>query len=67
MNNVQLFLSIGIPSFLVLVGILTNQLGLNRLENRLETRLIVIEADLRRFYELIGEHSGKIDMLQKKG
>jgi hypothetical protein len=49
-TNSQLFLSIGVPSFLVLVGILLNLASNNRIENRLD----VIEGDLRRFYRLIG-------------
>jgi hypothetical protein len=44
MTNSQLFLAIGIPSFLVLVGILLDQLG----QSRTDTRLLNIEADLRR-------------------
>jgi len=62
MTGTQLWLAVGIPSVLVLVGILLNQLGQTRLENRVQS----IEGDLRRFYQLIGEHSGKIDFLEKK-
>jgi hypothetical protein len=62
MTNTQLFFTIGIPSVLVLVGILLNQLG----QGRVETRLLSIEGDLRRFYQLIGEHGGKIEILEKK-
>lgn len=61
MTDVQLWLAVGVPSFLVLVGILLNQLG----QSRVETRLLNIEGDLRRFYPLIGEHSGKIEMIEK--
>ncbi len=46
----------------VLVGILLNALGVSRVESRLQ----VIEGDLRRFYQMLGEHSAKIDNLEKK-
>lgn len=68
MTNLQLWLAIGIPSFMVLVGILLNLRGSGRLEDRISAlenimnnRFTVIEGDLRRFYELLGEHSGRIE------
>ena len=66
MTNLQLILAICIPTCIptvtVLIGILLN----NQRFNTIESRLIVIEADLRRFYEILGDHSGRIDILQKK-
>lgn len=62
MNNTQLWISIGVPTFVVLVGILLNQLG----QGRIETRLLSIEADLRRFYQILGQHDEAIDILKKK-
>jgi hypothetical protein len=62
MTNEQLWLAIGIPTVTVLIGILLNQLGLNRMENRLQ----VIEGDLRRFWQILGEHSAKIENLERK-
>jgi hypothetical protein len=61
MTDTQLFLAIGIPSVMVLLGILLNLVGNNRIENRLG----MIEGDLRRFYQLLGEHSAKIENLEK--
>ncbi len=61
MTNAQLWLAIGIPTVTVLVGILLNQLGLNRMENRLQ----VIEGDLRRFWQILGEHSARLDNIEK--
>jgi hypothetical protein len=61
MTNTQMFLAIGIPSFLVLVGILLNQLGQNRVENWLG----VIEGDLRQFYAQ-GRHDKAIEIIEKK-
>jgi hypothetical protein len=85
MTNLQLWLAIGIPSFMVLLGILLNMYSFKGIEARfvevesrftgiegrftgfegrftkIEGRLNVIEGDLRRFYELLGEHSGRIE------
>ena len=68
MTNEQLWLAIGIPTVTVLIGILLNQLGLSRTEmgqNRLENRLQVIEGDLRRFWQILGEHSARLDNIEK--
>jgi hypothetical protein len=62
MTNIQLWLTIGVPSFLVLVGILLNQLG----QNRIETRLLSIEGDLRQFYKTLGQHGEAIDIAKTK-
>ncbi len=62
MTNEQLWLAIGIPTVTVLIGILLNQLRMNRMENRLQ----VIEGDLRRFWQILGEHSAKIENLERK-
>ena len=43
MTNAQLYLAIGIPSVLVLIGIILNQMG----QGRIETRLNIIEGDLK--------------------
>jgi hypothetical protein len=66
MTDTQLWLAIGIPTVTVLMGILLNVTGLNRVESRIETRLLAIEGDLRRFYQILGEHSAKIENLEKK-
>jgi hypothetical protein len=66
MTETQLWLAIGIPTVTVLMGILLNVTGLNRVESRIETRLLAIEGDLRRFYQILGEHSAKIENLEKK-
>lgn len=73
MSNTQLWLSIGIPTVAVLVGILLNQLGLGRLENRMtsiesriDSHLSTIDGDLRRFYQSLGQHDQAIDIMKKK-
>lgn len=90
MTNLQLLLSIGIPTLAILLGFLHNNSRFNSLEARigsLETtvssfgarlsavealisgiqqRLIVIEGDLRRFWEILGAHGEAIETLKKR-
>lgn len=62
MTNLQLLVSIGIPSILILVGILFNHARFNTIEGR----LISIEGDLRQFYHELGRHEGEITMLKDR-
>jgi len=62
MTNAQLYLAVGIPTFMVLVGIVLNQVGQGRIENRLTT----IEGDLRNFYATQGHHEATLDIVKKK-
>jgi len=69
MNNVLLFIAAGLPTVMVLVGILLNQRSADRLEHRsdrIETRLERIESDLREFYRTLGQHDAKIENLEKR-
>ncbi len=59
----QLFIAAGLPTLTVLVGILLSQ----RSSDRLENRLMRIEADLREFYRTLGQHDAKIENLEKRG
>jgi hypothetical protein len=66
-------ITVGIPVLAILFGILFNQRGLDKLEgrvdsrfDRLEKRMGTMQADLSRFYQILGEHTGKIELLQKK-
>jgi len=61
-NNLQLALSIGIPTFAVLLTFLYTNARIGSIEQR----LIVIEADLRRFYETLGRHDGKIESIENR-
>jgi hypothetical protein len=72
MNNVQLYIAVGLPTVMVLVGIFLNQRSFDRLESslggrmdRLEARLDRIEADLREFYRTLGQHDARLDNLEK--
>jgi hypothetical protein len=81
MNNVQLYLAMGVPTLAVLIGAYFNQRSLERLEgrlsgridglerrmDRLEARLDRIEADLREFYRTLGQHEARLDNLEKSG
>jgi len=73
MNNVQLYIAVGLPTVMVLVGIFLNQRSFDRLESslggrmdRLEVRLDRIEADLREFYRTLGQHDARLDNMEKR-
>jgi hypothetical protein len=73
MNNVQLYIMVGLPTLTVLVGMFLNQRAFDRLESslgsrmdRLEARLDRIEADLREFYRTLGQHDARLDNLEKR-
>ena len=61
-TNLQLVLSIGIPSLLILVGIFLN----NARFNSIETRLTTMEGDLRHFYRDLGRHDADIAHLKDR-
>ncbi len=79
MTNLQMWVAVVIPTIAVLVGILLNHNGISHLAARLgsieshlgarigsvESRLTAIEGDLRRFYQVLGEHSARLDNLEK--
>ncbi|MGA3263557.1 MAG: hypothetical protein ABSC47_05875 [Terracidiphilus sp.] len=81
MNNVQLYIVVGLPTLTVLVGMFLNQRSFDRLEgqvgsrmdqlgsrmDRLEARLDRIESDLREFYRTLGQHDARLDNLEKRG
>jgi len=60
MTNLQLALTIAIPSILVMVGIFLN----NARFNCIETRLTKIAGDLRHFYRDLGRHYADIASLK---
>lgn len=62
MTNAQLYLSIGIPSVLIFVGIILNQVQLGEVNRRLG----VLESDLREFYRSIGKLEGRMDAVEKR-
>jgi hypothetical protein len=76
MTNLQLWLAIGIPSILVIVGIFLNNARFNAIDTRfngvdsrfsgVEGRLSTIEGDLRQFYMILGRHDADIDNLKKQ-
>ena len=62
-------ITVGVPVLAILFGILFNQRGLDRLESRfdrLEKRMDTMQSDLSRFYQILGERGGKIELLSKK-
>ena len=50
----------------LMFGIFYNQLGLDRLEARLEARLDKIQADLNSFHRSLGQHDKAIEFLEKR-
>jgi hypothetical protein len=63
MSNLQLVLTIAIPSLLVLVGIFLNNARFNGIDarfNSIESRLTTMEGDLRHFYRDLGRHEADI-------
>jgi hypothetical protein len=75
---------VGVPVLTILMSILLNQRGLDKLEGRVDRmssdlngrmdrmngeltgRIDRVQSDLSRFYQILGEHGGKIDLLSKK-
>jgi hypothetical protein len=62
MTNLQLILTIAIPSILVLVGIFLN----NARFNSIEARLTTMEGDLRQFYRDLGRHEADIINIKER-
>jgi hypothetical protein len=71
--------TVGVPVLAILLGILLNQRGLERLDLRIdkletkmesrfvhmEGRIDRIQADMAQFYRILGEHGAKIENMQK--
>jgi hypothetical protein len=73
MTNLQLLLSMGVPTLAVLIShLFTNaritaiDTNLNGRMDRIESRLTVIEGDLRQFYRDLGAHEAKISSLKSR-
>lgn len=80
MNTMQIWAVIGVPSFLVLVGILLNQQGLTRLEHRMDPfeermdrldSLILrvnetLHAEVKDLLSMIGDYGQRIVRLEER-
>lgn len=62
MTNTQLYLSIGLPSILVLIGLFLNWSA----TKDPATRFAVFESDMRQFYHMTGRLEGRVDALEKQ-
>ena len=62
MSNLQLDLTVAIPSLLILVGIFLNNARFNSIESRLTT----MEGDLRQFYRDLGRHEADIINIKER-
>jgi hypothetical protein len=61
MTNMQLYLAVGLPTLLLLIGQLLNWSAVKDVSNR----LVTIESDMRQFYRAIGKVEGRLDMIEK--
>jgi hypothetical protein len=61
MSNMQLYLAVGLPTMLLLIGQLLNWTAVKDVS----ARLITMESDMRQFYRAIGKVEGRIDALEK--
>jgi hypothetical protein len=77
MSQLQLWVVIAAPSILALVGILLNQTGLHRLENRLDGRIDSVERrldqmmdiwnrDVKDLLGMIADHGQRIVRLEER-
>jgi hypothetical protein len=60
-SNTQLYLSIGLPTLMILIGLVLNWTA----TKEIGACLGVIEADMRQFYRAIGKLEGRMDAVEK--
>ena len=79
MTNAQLYLALGMPTLTALTTLVVALINFARLEacmdrtdatikdlrSDMDKRLLTIEADLRRFFELYGRHDKAIKILER--
>ncbi len=61
MSNFHLYLAVGFPTLLLLIGQLLNWSAVKDVSKRLMT----IESDMRQFYRAIGKVEGRLDVIEK--
>jgi len=66
MTNLQLLLTIGIPSLLVLANMAIGTWAIKDLRTEILQRLDRVDADLRTFYSITGKLEGRLDTLEKR-
>jgi len=62
MTNAQLYLAIGLPTLLILIGQLLNW----NATKDVSARLMTIESDMRQFYRAIGKAEGRLDAVENR-
>jgi hypothetical protein len=62
MSNLQLYLAIGLPTLLLLIGQLLNWSAVKDVSSR----LLTIKSDLRQFFRAIGKVEGRLDVIEKR-
>jgi hypothetical protein len=66
MTNTQLFLCIFIPTLIPTFAIVVSMFVNNGRFNTIESRLVSIEGDLRRFYQEQGRLAGHVESLEQR-
>ena len=61
MSNMQLYLAMGFPTMLLLIGQLLNWTAIKDVSSR----LITMESDMRQFYRAIGKVEGRLEAVEK--
>lgn len=67
MTNQQLYLAIGIPSFLVILSWVTSFIQNNRLDTKIDGMRTEMFHEFKEFYRTLGQHDGQIEALKKAG
>jgi hypothetical protein len=62
MTNFQLYLSIGLPTLLLLIAQVINW----NATRDVGARLMTIKSDMRQFYRAIGKVEGRLDSLEHR-
>jgi hypothetical protein len=62
MTNLQLYLSIGLPTLLLLIAQVINW----NATRDVGARLMTIKSDMRQFYRAIGKVEGRLDSLEHR-
>lgn len=65
MSNAQLYVAVGLPMLVTVLGFVTQDAKFAAIGKRLDQingRLLAIETSMRYVYEKVGEHEGKLNI-----
>lgn len=66
MTNQQLYLSIGIPSLLIILAWLSNRSDIARLSDKVDAVRGEMFTEFKEFYRTLGQHDGQIEGLKER-